>query len=89
MTQHILALNNYLTKPLEIVVDVVKIIFSKMKSAQMRKAIRVVRDHMMRHKAYRNTYNELSKLSDAELRDIGISRSEIHWIAMEAHYDNR
>jgi uncharacterized protein YjiS (DUF1127 family) len=33
---------------------------------------------------YRKTYNELSALSDYELRDIGISRGEIHDIASEA-----
>ena len=38
---------------------------------------------------YNNTVRELSKLSDLELRDIGISRGMIHSVAMEAHYDNR
>lgn len=33
---------------------------------------------------YRRTYNELSSLSDYELRDIGVSRGEIHDIAKEA-----
>lgn len=35
-------------------------------------------------KLYRNTYNELSALSDAELADIGISRSNIRSIALSA-----
>lgn len=33
---------------------------------------------------YRKTYNELSALTDYELRDIGICRGEIHDIANEA-----
>jgi uncharacterized protein YjiS (DUF1127 family) len=41
------------------------------------------------HRAYKSTVKELSKLSDAELRDIGLHRGGIHSIAMETHYDNR
>ena len=33
---------------------------------------------------YRQTYRELSMLSDRELRDIGISRCDIYRIAKEA-----
>ena len=36
-----------------------------------------------------NTYRELNRLSDSELRDIGIHRSNIRAIAMEQYYDNR
>lgn len=35
------------------------------------------------------TIKELSKLSDKELRDIGIGRGDIYSIAMEAYFDNR
>lgn len=41
------------------------------------------------HRAYKETVAELSKLTDKELRDIGLSRGDIHSIAMETHYDNR
>lgn len=41
------------------------------------------------HRSYRATVAELSKLTDKELRDIGLSRGDIHSIAMETHYDNR
>ena len=41
------------------------------------------------HKNIRSTINELSKLSDKELKDIGISRGEIYDIAHECYYDNR
>ena len=37
----------------------------------------------------RNTYKELNRLSDSELRDIGIHRSEIMSIAMEPYYNSR
>ena len=37
----------------------------------------------------RSTYNELNRLSDSELRDIGIHRSEIRSIAMEPYYNSR
>ena len=36
----------------------------------------------------RATIKELSKLSDAELRDIGIGRGDIYAIANEAYLDN-
>jgi uncharacterized protein YjiS (DUF1127 family) len=35
------------------------------------------------------TIKELNKLSNAELRDIGISRGEIHDIAIKTHYGER
>jgi uncharacterized protein YjiS (DUF1127 family) len=37
----------------------------------------------------RQTYLELNKLSDKELNDIGISRSDIRAIAEEVFYDDR
>jgi uncharacterized protein YjiS (DUF1127 family) len=36
----------------------------------------------------RKTYKELSKLSDYELRDIGLTRGDIHAVAYEAYYDD-
>ena len=47
------------------------------------------RKYSAQHRAYRETVAELSKLTDKELRDIGLSRGDIHSIAMETHYDNR
>ena len=35
------------------------------------------------------TIKELNKLTDKELKDIGINRGDIYSIAMEAYYDNR
>jgi uncharacterized protein YjiS (DUF1127 family) len=40
-------------------------------------------------RAYRATVAELSNLTDKELRDIGLTRGDIHSIAMETHYDSR
>jgi len=37
----------------------------------------------------RKTYNELNKLTDKELKDIGISRGSIRAIAEEVFYDDR
>lgn len=45
-------------------------------------------NRLAQHRAYKETVHELSKLSDAELRDIGLSRGDIHSIAMETHYDS-
>jgi uncharacterized protein YjiS (DUF1127 family) len=42
--------------------------------------------YFQRHNAYRKTYQELSKLSTKELRDIGIERSMITRIALESAY---
>lgn len=35
---------------------------------------------------YRETYKSLDRLSDRDLRDIGITRGDIHHIAYEASY---
>lgn len=42
---------------------------------------------LARRKVYRATFNELVRLSDRELRDLGIRRSNIKRLAMEAAYD--
>lgn len=45
-------------------------------------------NHFEHQRRVRATINELNMLSDAELQDIGISRSMIRSIAMESEYDN-
>jgi uncharacterized protein YjiS (DUF1127 family) len=40
-------------------------------------------------RAASETIKALSKLSNAELRDIGITRGEIHDIAIKTHYGDR
>ncbi len=39
-----------------------------------------------KRKTYRTTLNELSELSDRDLNDLGLSRSMIKGIALEAAY---
>jgi uncharacterized protein YjiS (DUF1127 family) len=46
-----------------------------------------LRDRLARYKVYRNTHSELSSLSNRDLNDLGISRSGIKRLAMEAAYD--
>lgn len=41
-----------------------------------------------RHAIYRATYKELQQLSDRELRDLGINRSDIECVAREATYEH-
>jgi len=45
--------------------------------------IKKIIDAMVYRKNFRKTYNELTKLSNYELEDIGIHRSMITRIAME------
>ncbi|MBT3140000.1 DUF1127 domain-containing protein [Phaeobacter gallaeciensis] len=42
---------------------------------------------LARRKAYRATHHELSTLTDRDLQDLGIPRSNIKRLAMEAAYD--
>ena len=65
MTQHIIAINNYLTSPIEG-------LLSWFKS---------LRESYVWAKEVRQTMAQLSSLSDKELRDIGISRGDIYAVA--------
>jgi uncharacterized protein YjiS (DUF1127 family) len=46
-----------------------------------------MRQALARRKIYRATHHELSVLSDRDLGDLGIPRSNIKRLAMEAAYD--
>ena len=48
--------------------------------------IRAIVNAYRRNAVYRQTYKELSKLSDHELCDLGFSRSSLNSIAFEAAY---
>lgn len=63
-------------------------IYKTIEAAQVARATALIRQRMYNHKIYRETYNSLSKLTDKELKDIGITRGDIHSIAMEAFFDN-
>ncbi len=42
------------------------------------------RSHMERRRVFRSTYNELVQLSDRELSDLGLNRSMIRRLALQA-----
>jgi uncharacterized protein YjiS (DUF1127 family) len=50
--------------------------------------IRRAEAELRRHYYYTKTFKDLNKLSDRELKDIGIGRGDIHNIALESYYDN-
>ncbi|MEP5730490.1 MAG: DUF1127 domain-containing protein [Sulfitobacter sp.] len=45
-----------------------------------------LRDALAKRRVYNSTYGELSKLSNRELADLGIARSNIRRMALEAAY---
>lgn len=45
-----------------------------------------MRDAWARHRVYRNTLNELNGLSGRELNDLGLNRSMLKSVALEAAY---
>jgi len=54
-------------------------------SAYIYKVVRYFEDR----KTYRETYNQLSKLTDKELSDIGLHRGLIHSVAIGAYSPDR
>ena len=65
MTQTILVAHSYLTKTVELVFEY----------------FRSLNQQRLRNKEIRNTIDELSKLKDKDLRDIGLTRGDIHYVA--------
>ena len=65
MTQTILVAHSYLTKTVELVFEY----------------FRSLNQQRLRNKQIRNTIDELSKLKDKDLRDIGLTRGDIYYIA--------
>lgn len=65
MTQTILVAHSFLTKMVELV-------FGYFRSLNQQR---------LRNKQIRNTIDELSKLKDKDLRDIGLTRGDIYYIA--------
>lgn len=86
MTHHIQVINNYLQSPINGFINVLRNFGKAVMESRMRSAMAIIKDDLMKHRAYRETYNELAKMSDKELRDIGITRGMIHHIALEATY---
>lgn len=46
-----------------------------------------LRSFLKRRKVYKRTFHELARLTDRELADLGIPRSNIRRLAQEAAYD--
>ena len=64
---------------LDVILDAGRTIFHQ-KRDQIRKAL-------AKRKVYRAAFFELAALTDRDLRDLGIPRSNIKRLAMEAAYD--
>lgn len=60
-----------------------KTIFSHLRTA-IAQVLKRFKENRARRAVYRTAFNELCNLSDAELADIGIPRSNIHRVAKEA-----
>ena len=67
MTQHILTAHSYSTRAVELILEALKSIYN----------------NRIERKAIRETEKALSKLSDYDLSDIGISRGDIYEIARD------
>ena len=65
MTQAILAAHSYSTRAIETIIE----------------ALRSLNQYRANRKIIRATEKELSKLTDHELADIGLSRGEIYYVA--------
>lgn len=51
--------------------------------------ISTIRSWIARRAVYRQTYRELSSMSDRELYDLGITRGDIEGLAYEATYGEK
>lgn len=43
-------------------------------------------DRFARYQVYRETFGELSALTDRDLKDLGLSRADVHHVAVQAAY---
>lgn len=92
MTQLVQTLNNFSLRPLSLILSAVfnffVIIGKAFNEALELQALARVQMELRKYKSYRETYDDLSKLTDHELNDIGIARHMIHSVALEAYTDN-
>lgn len=63
-------------------------LFNRIISIFEEAGVRRAQAELRRHYYYNKTFEDLNRLSDRELKDIGISRGEIHSVALESYYDN-
>lgn len=81
MTQLVLTLSNYLQRPLFEIISVISNTFDAFMNSNFMKAWEQAAKRKAQYYEAQYTIRELSKLSDKELTDIGISRGEIRDIA--------
>jgi uncharacterized protein YjiS (DUF1127 family) len=63
-------------------------LFKKIVNVFEEAGIRRAQAELRRHYYYSRTFEDLNKLSDRELKDIGVRRGEIHNVALESYYNN-
>lgn len=74
MTHYILTISSYLQSPITEIVNLV----TKLNST--------FRSNYASYKTYRSTVKELSRLTDYELLDIGLSRHDVEELARQTAY---
>lgn len=89
MTQLVLMLNNYLQRPIAEVVSALSNLFDAFMNSKVMKAWEESAKKRAKYIEAQYTIRELSRLSDKELSDIGISRGEIYEIAHSQKRSNR
>lgn len=85
---HITEIHNYLMSPLSGVSNVIYRLVNTFINSRMFSVLRLIRIEFIRHKDYRETYKELSKMTDRDLRDIGITREMIHEVSLRSPQNN-
>ena len=89
MTHLVQTLHNYSLKPIaEAIIDGFRKLGKFWVAALEAESLKRVQAELRKYRSYRETYDQLNKLSDRELKDLGISRGMIHSIALEAYTDN-
>lgn len=63
--------------------------WQRIKNAIETSALKRAQEELFKYSAYRDTYTELNRLSDRELADIGLSRGDIHELALKSFFDKR
>lgn len=63
--------------------------WQRIKKAIETSALKKAQEELFKYSAYRETYTELNRLSDRELMDIGLTRNDIHEMALNAFFNKR
>ena len=81
MTQLVLTLSNYLQRPIYEIFSVISNLFDSFMNSNFMKAWEESAKRKAQYYEAQYTIRELSRLTDKELSDIGISRGEIRDVA--------